>query len=81
MLMICCSFVDDTGSSLFISGNHAVLETDMTITEKSAPVAVKPTTPASTKDTGKVHVGGAAIRFASVKDIGKVHVGGAAIRF
>lgn len=54
----------------------------MTKTDKTAPVAIKPTaTPASTKDTGKVHVGGAAIRFASTTDAGKVHVGGAAIRF
>ncbi len=54
----------------------------MTKTVKSAPVATKPTVaPASTKDTGKVHVGGAMIRFASTKDEGKVHVGGAMIRF
>lgn len=54
----------------------------MTKTDKTAPVAIKPSAaPASTKDSGKVHVGGAMIRFASTKDEGKVHVGGAMIRF
>lgn len=53
----------------------------MSKTEKTAPVSKPTATPASTKDTGKVHVGGAAIRFSSTKDTGKVHVGGAAIRF
>ena len=50
--------------------------------EKSAPATVKPTAaPVSTKDSGKVHVGGASIRFSTTKDSGKVHVGGASIRF
>lgn len=55
----------------------------MTKTVKTAPVTVKPTaTPASTKDTGKVHVGGGFMRFAaSTKDEGKVHVGGGFMRF
>ena len=51
----------------------------MSKTVKSAPVK-----PVATKDAGRVHVGGASIRFAttgSVKDAGKVHVGGASIRF
>lgn len=53
----------------------------MSKTEKSAP-AVKPTAvPASTKDSGKVHVGGGAIRFSATTDSGKVHLGGGAIRF
>lgn len=45
--------------------------------------ATKPaqTAATSTKDSGKVHVGGSAIRFASVIDAGKVHVGGSAMRF
>lgn len=41
--------------------------------------------PASTKDSGRVKVGGVAIRFkaatASTKDTGRVRVGGVAIRF
>lgn len=55
----------------------------MAKTEKTAAPASKPTTaPASTKDAGKVHVGGGFMRFASqVKDEGKVHVGGGFMRF
>ncbi|MGI4953092.1 MAG: hypothetical protein ACRYGM_14915 [Janthinobacterium lividum] len=53
----------------------------MTKAIKSAPAAKPTATPASTKDTGKVHVGGAMIRFATTEDAGKVHVGGAMIRF
>ena len=50
---------------------------------KTVATVAKPaqTSAASTKDTGKVHVGGSAIRFASVVDTGKVHVGGSAMRF
>ena len=45
--------------------------------------ATKPaqTSAPSTKDTGVVHVGGGAMRFASVIDTGTVHVGGGAMRF
>ena len=45
--------------------------------------AAKPTqvSAPSTKDTGKVHVGGGCMRFASVVDTGKVHVGGGCMRF
>ena len=41
------------------------MEALMSKTEKTAPVSIKPTAavPASTKDTGKVQVGGATIRF------------------
>jgi hypothetical protein len=53
----------------------------MTKTIKSAPAAKPTATPASTKDSGKVHVGGGMIRFSSTKDTGKVHVGGGMIRF
>ena len=54
----------------------------MTKTVQAAP-ATKPTaTPVSTKDTGKVHIGGGYIRFAApTKDAGKVHVGGGYMRF
>lgn len=48
----------------------------------TAPVSNSTKTAAtSTKDAGKVHVGGSAIRFASTRDTGKVHVGGSAMRF
>ena len=54
----------------------------MTKSIKATPVSKPTAAPASTKDTGKVHIGGAAIRFsAPTKDAGKVHIGGAAIRF
>jgi hypothetical protein len=54
----------------------------MTKTVKTAPAK-----PASTKDSGRVHVGGGMMRFASTKavtqtrDAGKVHVGGGMMRF
>jgi hypothetical protein len=36
----------------------------------------------STKDAGRVHVGGSMMRFASsTKDAGRVHVGGSMMRF
>ena len=54
----------------------------MTKSIKATPVSKPTVAPASTKDAGKVQIGGAAIRFsASTKDAGKVHIGGAAIRF
>ena len=36
---------------------------------------------ASIKDTGRVKVGGTAIRFTATRDAGRVKVGGTAIRF
>ena len=54
----------------------------MSQTVKTTTVATKPSqTATSTKDAGKVHVGGGAMRFATVLDTGKVHVGGGAMRF
>ena len=54
----------------------------MTKSIKATPVTKPTVAPASTKDSGKVHVGGAMIRFsAPTKDTGKVHIGGAMIRF
>ena len=54
----------------------------MSKTVKTTTVATKPSqTATSTKDAGKVHVGGSAIRFASVADRGQVQVGGSAMRF
>ncbi len=54
----------------------------MTKSIKATPVSKPTVAPASTKDSGKVHVGGAFIRFAdTTKDSGKVHVGGAFMRF
>ena len=50
-------------------------ESTKTNTVKPTPVQ-KP----SIKDSGKVHIGGAMMRF-DVKDSGKVHIGGAMMRF
>ena len=54
----------------------------MSKTVKTTTVATKPSqTATSTKDAGKVHVGGGCMRFTSVIDTGKVHVGGGCMRF
>lgn len=52
----------------------------------SKTVKTAPAKPASTKDTGRVHVGGGMMRFSSTKatktlDAGRVHVGGGMMRF
>lgn len=40
------------------------------------------TTPAgSTKDAGRVHIGGGMMRFDTTRDSGRVHVGGGMMRF
>jgi hypothetical protein len=36
---------------------------------------------ASTKDSGRVHIGGGMMRFDTTKDAGRVHVGGGMMRF
>jgi len=35
----------------------------------------------STKDAGRVHIGGGMMRFHSTKDAGRVHIGGGMMRF
>ena len=35
----------------------------------------------STKDAGRVHIGGGCMRFGATKDAGRVHVGGGCMRF
>ncbi len=35
----------------------------------------------STKDAGRVHIGGGMMRFHSTKDTGRVHIGGGMMRF
>jgi hypothetical protein len=53
----------------------------ITIKNSSIAVPAKKTSPikgAATKDAGRVHVGGAMMRF---KDAGRVHIGGAMMRF
>ncbi len=53
----------------------------------SKTIKTAPAKPASTKDTGRVHVGGGMMRFAATtapvktRDAGKVHVGGGMMRF
>lgn len=51
--------------------------------EVDVNLVVTPSKPAmdSFKDSGRVHVGGLAIRYDSIKDAGRVHVGGLAIKF
>ncbi len=50
-------------------------------------VKTAPAKPVSTKDSGRVHVGGGLMRFAAAqpnaktRDVGKVHVGGGLMRF
>jgi hypothetical protein len=36
---------------------------------------------ASTKDAGRVHIGGGMMRFDTTKDSGRVHIGGGMMRF
>ncbi len=58
---------------------------------KTVKTTAKPTTrpvPASTNDTGAVHIGGGMMRFSvkadakpSTNDAGRVHVGGGMMRF
>lgn len=51
---------------------------------KTSTVKVVVTSSASTKDAGRVHVGGGMMRFAkssSTVDAGRVHVGGGMMRF
>ncbi len=56
--------------------------TKITSTE-AKPVALtaptKPNSSASTKDSGRVHIGGGMMRF--TKDTGRVHIGGGMMRF
>ena len=63
--------------------NEVTVQTNDTHAEVVATPVVA--APASTKDAGRVKVGGVAIRFksatASTKDAGRVRVGGVAIRF
>ena len=66
--------------------SHLNNESAAQIASVSAEADVKTVaTVASTKDAGRVKIGGAAIRFASLptttRDAGRVKVGGAAIRF
>jgi hypothetical protein len=42
---------------------------------------VAATVRASTKDAGRVHIGGGMMRFGTTKDAGRVHVGGGMMRF
>ena len=60
--------------------NEIAVQTETLVADVATSVSAP-----STKDSGRVKIGGAAIRFASLpsmtRDAGRVKIGGAAIRF
>jgi hypothetical protein len=60
-----------------ISTNASKTETDSSTAGNTAAVPAQN----STKDAGRVHIGGGMMRFHSTKDAGRVHVGGGMMRF
>ena len=60
-----------------------VNETNADITNPAPSTAktIAATARQSTKDAGRVHIGGGMMRFHSTKDAGRVHVGGGMMRF
>jgi hypothetical protein len=56
-------------------------DTSKASTSSRTGEAVATAARASTKDAGRVHIGGGMMRFDTTKDTGRVHVGGGMMRF
>jgi hypothetical protein len=68
-----------------MSQSNEITATNVSTTDLD-PCAATPTsemvvTPASTRDTGRVRIGGGMMHFHTTKDAGRVHIGGGMMRF
>jgi hypothetical protein len=68
-------------SNEIIAATVSETNTDITNSAPSTAKTVATTARQSTKDAGRVHIGGGMMRFHSTKDAGRVHVGGGMMRF
>lgn len=68
-------------TATMLSATDAEISTSASLADGSTSNAVAVTARGSTKDAGRVHIGGGMMRFHSTKDAGRVHVGGGMMRF
>jgi hypothetical protein len=69
---------------MFQSNEINASKISTTDAEPNTPVSSpnsQATRTASTKDAGRVHIGGGMMRFDTTKDAGRVHIGGGMMRF